>query len=90
MEFVGPRDDAEQSIADIWAEYLQVDRIGIYDNFFDLGGQSLIATRVLSRIRDRFGARLTMKDFFDHPTIDGISSILEAQPAAAAAARRQA
>jgi amino acid adenylation domain-containing protein len=90
VEFVAPRNGTEQALADVWAEFLRVDRVGIYDNFFDLGGHSLIATRVLSRIRERFGARLTMKDFFGHPTIDGISGLLDSHAAAVLSARAQA
>jgi len=50
--FVAPRTSIEKSLADIWAEVLTHENIGIHDNFFDLGGYSLLATRVVALIRE--------------------------------------
>ena len=52
--FVTPRNAAEQTLAEIWAQILEVDRVGVYDNFFDPGGHSLLATQVLSRLRKTY------------------------------------
>jgi amino acid adenylation domain-containing protein len=90
IEFVPPRNVTERALAGIWEELLSVESVGVHDNFFDLGGHSLIATRLLSRIRERFGAQITMKDFFDRPTIGGIASMLEPRNAAGVSARVQA
>ena len=56
--FVRPRDHVEAEIAQIWGEVLELDAIGINDDFFDLGGDSLAATRVVSRVRDRFSLQI--------------------------------
>ena len=50
--YQAPRTPTEQTIADVWAEVLQIEKVGILDNFFDLGGHSLQATRVIARLRD--------------------------------------
>jgi amino acid adenylation domain-containing protein len=59
----------EQTIADIWAELLKVPRVGVHDNFFTLGGDSLLAIQCLSRLRDKLPARLTLSEFFEKGTI---------------------
>jgi amino acid adenylation domain-containing protein len=74
--FLTARNPTEEAVRDIWRELLQVERVGVTDNFFDLGGQSLLGTRILSRIRNAFGVRITMREFFDRPTIEGLAEIL--------------
>jgi acyl carrier protein len=74
--FRAPRNPTEQALSEMWSELLQVERVGVTDNFFDLGGQSLGATRILSRIRNAFGVRITMREFFDCPTIEGLARLL--------------
>ena len=59
----------EQTIADIWAELLKVPQVGVHDNFFTLGGDSLLAIQCLSRLRDKLPARLTLSEFFEKGTI---------------------
>ena len=71
---------AEQQLIKIWSSLLGVDRIGPDDNFFDLGGHSLHATRVISRIRDVFRVELSVRDLFLTPTVAGLASaVTEAQ-----------
>jgi amino acid adenylation domain-containing protein len=79
-----PRTPEERQIAALWEELLHAEQVGIADNFFDLGGQSLVATRLLSRIRDRFQVEVTMRAFFDDPTVAGLASSVEAARRAAA------
>lgn len=67
--FVAPRTPTEESLARIWAEVLGVERIGIYQNFFELGGYSLLAIRVISRMRETFQLELPLRFLFDAPTI---------------------
>lgn len=67
--FVAPQNDTEQRLADIWTKTLGLDRVGIHDNFFDLGGNSLSAGKVLSDIKQAFGADLPMSTLFQRPTI---------------------
>ncbi|RNB58932.1 amino acid adenylation domain-containing protein [Brevibacillus gelatini] len=68
-EYIAPRNQAEELIANIWSQVLGVEQVGIYDNFFELGGHSLLATRVVSRLREAFGTDLSVRSIFEHPTI---------------------
>jgi acyl carrier protein len=69
----------ETQIASIWQELLGIDKVGVYDNFFELGGHSLLATQVISRIRTVLNLKLTIKNFFESPTICGICAKLQNQ-----------
>ncbi|MFI6006653.1 amino acid adenylation domain-containing protein, partial [Streptomyces sp. NPDC051366] len=82
--YTAPRDEAEATIAGIWARALGVDRVGIHDNFFDLGGHSLLATRVVVEARTR-GFHLLPKDILKTPTVAGLATVLR-QPGEAARA----
>jgi amino acid adenylation domain-containing protein len=64
-----PRTPVEELLAGIWAEVLGVERVGSGDDFFDLGGHSLMALRVQARVRDRLGAELPLAAFFQFPTL---------------------
>ena len=64
-EYVAPRNSAERTIAEILGELLGFDRIGVEDNFFQMGGHSLLAMQVLFRIREAFGVELSAKDLYD-------------------------
>jgi acyl carrier protein len=78
--FVAPRTPAEQVIADIWARVLKLDQVGIHDNFFDLGGHSLSAIQVISRVCETFQLEFPLRCLFEHPTIAGLGvQITEAQ-----------
>ena len=80
--FVAPRTATEESLTRIWAETLDVDRVGVTDNFFELGGHSLLATRVISRIRAEFGVETPPAAMFDRPTIEGLAALID-EPAGA-------
>ena len=67
--FVGPRDSFEASIAAIWADILGVERVSVHDNFFMIGGHSLSAIQVVSRLRDCFGLEVPVRTLFELPTI---------------------
>ncbi|HZN09593.1 MAG TPA: non-ribosomal peptide synthetase, partial [Pyrinomonadaceae bacterium] len=67
--FVAPRTPTEESLARIWSEVLNVERLGVNDNFFDLGGHSLRATQVISRMQDVFGVELPLRVLFEAPTV---------------------
>ncbi|MER6175999.1 amino acid adenylation domain-containing protein [Streptosporangium sp. NPDC001681] len=69
-----PRNDAERAIAGIWAEVLGVDRVGVEDDFFELGGNSLLAFRVLPRIRAALGAELPARAIFKLRTITALAA----------------
>jgi acyl carrier protein len=74
--YVPPRTDAERVLAEIWAEVLGVEQVGIEDNFFDLGGDSILSFRMLSRIRAAFGVGLSARAVFDTRTIVRLAELL--------------
>jgi len=76
--YVAPRNELEQALADIWAEVLKLDKVGIYDNFFVLGGHSLMAMQVLYRIKAIFHVELAPRLLFDEPTIVTTAALVEA------------
>ncbi|CAM3845459.1 non-ribosomal peptide synthetase [Kibdelosporangium persicum] len=80
---VDPRNPLEQALAEAWADALHVERIGIHDDFFDLGGHSLAMMRVITRLRETQGLRLTFRSFLEKPTIAGLAGRLAAEPPAA-------
>jgi amino acid adenylation domain-containing protein len=75
--YVAPRNEVERKLAGIWSEVLQIDNIGVHDNFFDLGGHSLTASRVLSRVLDCFRVEVSMRSFFESPTLTGLALNVE-------------
>ncbi|HEV7519238.1 MAG TPA: amino acid adenylation domain-containing protein, partial [Thermoanaerobaculia bacterium] len=86
--YLAPRTPAEALLARIWAEVLEVERVGIEDNFFDLGGHSLLATRVLSRVARELWVELPVRALFESPTVAGLAArIAAALPAAASGPR---
>jgi acyl carrier protein len=74
--FVPPRTDLERRIADIWRELLAVERVGLDDNFFDLGGHSLLLVRLHARLGETFGVDLTIIDLFSHATIRTLARLV--------------
>ena len=76
--YVAPRTPTEELVASIWAEVLRRDRVSTEDNFFDLGGHSLMATQIVSRIREKFHVELAMRILFEKPTISGLAQAVEA------------
>jgi amino acid adenylation domain-containing protein len=81
--FVAPASPVEETLAAIWCEVLEIDRPGVHDDFFLLGGHSLSAARILSRVRDRLRAELSLAALFEAPTIAGLAAALEAAGAPA-------
>lgn len=72
-EFISPRNETESMLAEIWCEILKLDVVGVRDNFFDVGGQSLLATQIVSRIRDDFKVEIPLSSIFESPTIENIA-----------------
>jgi len=68
-EFVAPRDEVEEGLAGIWAEVLGLERVGVHDSFFDLGGHSLHATQIMLRVRDAFRVEVELRRLFEAPTV---------------------
>ncbi|MEN8217960.1 MAG: amino acid adenylation domain-containing protein [Pseudomonadota bacterium] len=74
--YVAPRTTEEELLAGIWADVLGLERVGVHDNFFSVGGHSLIGTQVMSRIRDTFAVGLPLHLLFELPTIAQLSTRL--------------
>ncbi len=68
-EQVAPRTRLESDLAELWKELLEVDSLGIHDELFDLGGNSLVAIRMLSRLRQAFQVEISLRELFEHSTI---------------------
>jgi acyl carrier protein len=75
--YIAPRGVVEQRLAELIAPLLRVDRVGANDNFFLLGGHSLLGTQLLTRISESFGVELSLLMIFDHPTLAGMSAEIE-------------
>ncbi|MEO7768781.1 MAG: amino acid adenylation domain-containing protein, partial [Ferruginibacter sp.] len=76
-QYVAPRTEMEIKLAEIWQEVLEVDRVGIHDNFFDLGGHSLLAVRLISMVRKELEIELAINTFFDLPTIEELANYIK-------------
>ncbi|KJR05340.1 non-ribosomal peptide synthetase, partial [Gordonia sihwensis] len=77
--YVPPRTPTEEILAGVFAEVLGVSRAGSTDGFFDLGGNSLSATRVTARVNAVLGADLAVRDVFDAPTVAGLAALIDAR-----------
>ncbi|MES2355414.1 MAG: amino acid adenylation domain-containing protein [Pseudomonadota bacterium] len=80
-EFIAPRNAIERELAAIWEEVLEIKPIGIRDDFFDLGGQSFAAIRVVTRITQQFGRRLPLSVLLEERTIEALANNLHKQEA---------
>ncbi|WP_312833053.1 non-ribosomal peptide synthetase [Pseudomonas lactis] len=78
-EYVAPSSELEQQIAAIWAQVLEVERVGMNDNFFELGGHSLLATQVVVRLREQLHAEFDVKSIFTTPSLAEFSAYVMAQ-----------
>ncbi|MFG3691063.1 amino acid adenylation domain-containing protein [Micromonospora sp. NPDC047740] len=74
---VAPRTDLEATVCRVWAEQLGAGEIGVTGNFFHLGGDSLLATRVVGRLRRELGIRLSVRTLFDHPTAEAFAAAVD-------------
>jgi amino acid adenylation domain-containing protein len=77
QDYVAPRTLAEQRLAELIAPLLQVERVGVNDNFFLLGGHSLLGAQLINRISDSLGINLPLLSLFDHPTLAGMAEEVE-------------
>jgi SAM-dependent methyltransferase/acyl carrier protein len=75
--FVAPRNKLERSISTVWQEILGLDRVGVHDNFFDLGGHSLLMIRLHAKLRERLHIPHSITDLFRFPTVSGLAKSLE-------------
>ncbi len=71
--FVAPQTEAERTIAAVWQEALHVEKVGLHDNFFDLGGHSLLLVLVHSKLAEVFNRAISIVDLFKYPTVSLIA-----------------
>jgi len=71
--WVAPRNPTEEVLAEIWADVLGTRKVGVHDDFFELGGDSLRLTPLMVQVWKTFGTRLSMKQFFAAPTVAGVA-----------------
>jgi thioester reductase-like protein len=76
-EYIAPRTALEQQLADLCAKLLGLERVGIQDNFFDMGGNSLMATRLISQVRELAGGPVPLRLLFADPTVAGLAQAIE-------------
>jgi len=77
VKYVAPRTPVEETLVEIWAKVLKIEKVGVYDNFFELGGHSLLVTQVISQLRDTLRVELTVRDFFEAPTVARLSDTIQ-------------
>lgn len=74
---VSPRTETEEQVAAIWCKVLKRESIGVHENFFAIGGHSLMATQVVGRIRRTFDIKFSLRSFFDEPTIATVAELVD-------------
>jgi hypothetical protein len=91
QEYVGPRNRTEESLCRIWQEVLRQERVGIHDNFFKIGGHSLLAAQVTTRIRENFKVDIPLSRMFEAATVALLAETIDKmlQTAGASDARSQ-
>jgi amino acid adenylation domain-containing protein len=76
-EYVAPRTSNEKLVADIWEEMMGLNKISIFDNFFQLGGRSLVAVKIMARLEQETGKRLPLATLFEYSTVERLAARLE-------------
>jgi amino acid adenylation domain-containing protein len=74
---VGARTQTEEMLAMIWADVLKLDRVSVFDNFFERGGHSLLAIKVVARVREAFGVELPLRSFFESPMVASLAVVID-------------
>jgi amino acid adenylation domain-containing protein len=75
----GPRTPLESALSEIVCDLLGLGQVGVEENFFVLGGHSLLGAQLIARVRDRFGVELSLRTLFDHPTLESMAAAIEEQ-----------
>jgi aryl carrier-like protein len=76
-DFVAPVTATEKKLAALWCDLLKIDSIGRNDNFFGLGGHSLLVMRAVSRMRESFGVDVQLRNLFERPTVAGLAEVID-------------
>jgi acyl carrier protein len=77
QDYLAPRNDLEQTLADIWAEVLKVEQVGVRDNFFELGGHSLLATQIASRVQKALQRNVPLRAMFECSSVEELAEYIE-------------
>ena len=75
--FVEPETDLQKQVAAEWQKLLGIEPIGIYDDFFDLGGNSLLGTQLIAKMRETFQIDVPLRSLFEDPTVSGVARVIE-------------
>ncbi|NQE32470.1 non-ribosomal peptide synthetase [Microcoleus asticus] len=78
--YVAPQTDIEQAIATVWQQVLHLEKVGVDDNFFDLGGHSLLMAQAQSKLREAIDRDVSMMEMFKYPTISSLAKYLSEEP----------
>ena len=79
LEYIAPTTDMERELCEIWQEVLNIEKVGIKDNFFLLGGHSLLLTRMTAQIRKQIGIHVDLKQVYGHPDVKALTVLVESQ-----------
>ncbi|NJO96807.1 MAG: hypothetical protein HC764_12895 [Pleurocapsa sp. CRU_1_2] len=74
---MAPKNEVEKKIADIWQQLLGIETVGIYDNFFDLGGDSLVGIRLISRLKQEWEVEIAINYLFESPYVSELALVVE-------------
>ncbi|MDQ3157701.1 MAG: phosphopantetheine-binding protein, partial [Actinomycetota bacterium] len=77
--YVGPRTDTERLVVDLWQQMLEVERVGVHDNFFDLGGNSLLVAAMVDRLSRQSGATVPIRTIFFDATVENTARIVDSR-----------
>ncbi len=77
LNYLAASTQVETDLVEIWQDLLHLDRIGVLDNFFNLGGHSLLVIRMISSVRSKLGIELAIKDLFNYPTIQQLAAHIQ-------------
>jgi acyl carrier protein len=86
--YAPPKSQVESTIAEIWQRALGLPKVGTRDNFFDIGGHSLLVVQVLKELREKFSKPVQMTDLFRHTTIEALAKFLSSEETQAAGSSR--
>ena len=89
-EYVAPRDAFEEQLARVWAEVLEVPRVGVTDNYFSLGGDSIKAIKLIYEINEQLNRDVRLADLYTHNTIEALSGLVQSQDGSNRLARDRA
>ncbi|HJT64970.1 MAG TPA: amino acid adenylation domain-containing protein [Pyrinomonadaceae bacterium] len=78
--YLAPRNEVEKIVAQVWQDVLQLDQVGVHDNFFDLGGHSLLMLRIQGKVRTLFNRDMSIVEMFRYPTVSSLAEILGSAP----------